>query len=380
LLTAALFLAGCENEERAGSATPQRPEVKVAVPVTETITDYEVFTGRTQAINAVDLRCRVTGYLDKAPFEQGEDVKKDAILFVIQKRPFEEALKQAQGMLDQQRAQLKYMESVYQRNRNLRETSAASQEELDQFRSNRDSSQAGVRAGEAALDIAKQNLEWCEIRAPFAGRISRRLVDPGNDVIANETVLASLVQLSPLYAYFDVDERTLLRINQYLPEGKVPADATKKLPVTLGLANEKPEDFSHPGELKFADNKVEPTTGTLRMWGVFQNPKLDLRPGLFIRVRLGIGEPKRAVFVAESALGYDQGRQYLYVVNDENKTVHTPVVVGQRKNGRIAILSGLNGNERVVVNGLQRVLANTEVEATTVEMPRANVVLAVKTP
>src|SRR5262249_41813658 len=151
------------------------------------------------------------------------------------------------------------------------------------------------------------------------GRISRRLVDPGNDVIADNTVLASLVQLDKLYAYFDVDERTLLRINHLLPHGKIPPDAAKLLPVTLGLANEKPEAFSHEGVVEFADNKVDPTTGTLRMWGTFDNPNFDLKPGLFIRVRMGLGAPRKALFVSEAALGSDQGRKFLYVVNGENK-------------------------------------------------------------
>jgi RND family efflux transporter MFP subunit len=381
LLTILLIQTGCERAQSSPETQPASlPQVDVARPVSESMTEYEVFTGRTQAISSIDLRARVTGYLEKAPFEQGQDVKKGDLLFAIQKNPFEQALKQAAGMLDQQKSQLKYNESVYQRNRNLRENRAASQEELDQFRMNRDASEAGVRSAQAAVEIARQNLEWTEIRAPFDGRISRRLVDPGNDIITDSTILASLVQLDPLYAYFDVDERTLLRIGQLLPEGKVPPDAVKKFPVVLGLANEKPEDFSHPGELKFADNKVEPTTGTLRMWGIFQNSKHDLRPGLFVRVRMGVGEPKKALFIAESALGYDQGRQYVYVVNSENKTTYTPVEAGQRKNGCIAILDGLTSDDRVVVNGLQRVRSNTEVDAKLVDMPRAKNRVAAATP
>jgi RND family efflux transporter MFP subunit len=317
----------------------------------------------------------VTGYLENAPFREGEDVKKDDVLFVIQQKPFEEALKQAKANRNQQRAQLTYNEATYRRNQGLFEkgNGVISREELEQSRAARDASQAAVEAAEAAIQIAQQNFDWTVIKAPFSGRISRRLVDPGNDVITDNTMLASLVQLDPLYAYFDVDERTLLHIGSLLPQGKVPTDpeaAAKKFPVMLGLANEKPEDFSHKGVLKFADNKVEPTTGTLRMWGIFENPELDLKPGLFIRIRMGIGEPRPALFVAEAALGSDLGRQYLYVVNDQNKVVYTPVIAGQRKNGLIAV-SGLEGGERVVVNNLQAVKAQMEVQQQVVPMPKA---------
>jgi RND family efflux transporter MFP subunit len=352
-------LVGCGGEKEVPEGGP--PEVQVSAPLADTLTDYEVFTGRTQAINAVDLRARVTGYLDKAEFEQGSDVKKGQVLFVIQQRSFASALNQAKALRDEKRAQLAYNKSTYERYARLRPTRAVSQEDLEQARSARDTTQAALRGAEAALDVAQQNLDWTVIRAPFDGRLGRRLVDPGNDVLADNTILASIVQLDPLYAYFDVDERTLLKINHLLPQGKVPADAPYKLPVMLGLANQRPEDFSHAGVLRFADNKVDPGTGTLRLWGTFENPKKDLKPGLFVRVRVGIGEPRRALFVAESALGSDQGRRYLYVVGKDDKVVYTPVEVGQRKEGLIAIERGLKGGERVIVKGLQRVRKDDEV-------------------
>jgi RND family efflux transporter MFP subunit len=369
LLLALVPLAGCGEE--APVPDPGPPEVQVSLPVADALTDYEVFTGRTQAVRSVDLRARVTGYLEKAEFKQGSDVKKGDVLFVIQQRSFESALKQAKGQRDQQQAQLRYNQATYDRLQRLRGSRAASQEELEQARSARDTSQAALRAAEAAVDIAQQNYDWTVIRAPFDGRISRRLVDPGNDVLADNTVLASLVQLDPLYAYFDVDERTLLRIGHLLPQGKVPSDAAYRLPVTLGLANQRPEDFTHKGVLEFADNRVDPGTGTLRLWGTFDNPSLDLRPGLFVRVRLGVGQPRRALFVAESALGSDQGRRYLYVVTAEDKVVYTPVEAGQRKGGLIAVEKGLKGGERVVVNGLQRVRPQLQVKVKQVPMPRA---------
>jgi RND family efflux transporter MFP subunit len=367
---AAVLLAGCgDTEPPAGP--PEPPEVQVSVPIADTLTDYEVFTGRTQAIQFVDIRARVTGYLEQAPFKQGADVKKGDVLFVLQQKPFQDAVRQAKAVRDQQKAQLAYQDSVYRRNMELIGKTAVGSEELEQTLATRNSTRAALEAAEAAVAIAQQNLDWSVIRAPFNGRISRRLVDSGNDVMADNTILASLVQVDPLYAYFDVDERTLLHIGHLLPEGKVPADAVKKFPLMLGLANEKPEDFSHPGTLEFADNRVEATTGTLRMWGTFQNHAYDLKPGLFIRIRMGVGQPRPALFIAESALGSDQGRRFVYVINDENKVVYTPVETGQRKNGRIAIESGLNGKERIIVDGLQRVRQKMEVNPQSVPMPRA---------
>jgi RND family efflux transporter MFP subunit len=358
----------------------------VSLPVADTLTDYEIFTGRTQAITYNDLRARVTGYLEKAPFLQGEDVKKGDVLFIIQQKPFEDALRQAKATRDQQKAQLAYAEALVQRNRMLSTRNALDIEAMQQAVASRDTSKAAVESAEAAIALAQQNLDWSIIRAPFDGRISRRLVDPGNDVIADNTVLASLVQVDPLYAYFDIDERTLLRIDPLLPQGKVPPDADKKFPLTLGLANEKPEAFSHSGKLAFSDNKVDPSTGTLRMWGIFENPKLDLKSGLFIRVRMGIGEPRPVLFVAEAALGSDQGRQFLYVINEKKNedgtpvlkedgspvqvVAYTPVVVGQRKNGLIAVEQGLKGGERIVVEGLQRIRPKMDVEPRVVDMPR----------
>jgi RND family efflux transporter MFP subunit len=367
-----VLLAGCGSDEPPASTGPP-PEVQVSEPVPDTLTDYEVFTGRTQAINFADLRARVTGYLEQAPFQEGEDVKKGDVLFVIQRKPFEDALRQAQATVEQQKAQLTYNEAVYQRNRALysRGNGVLDMETLQQSQATRDTSKAAVAAAEAAVALAQQNLDWSVIRAPFDGRISRRQVDPGSDVIADQTVLASLVQLDPLYAYFDVDERTLLEIRRYMHQGKITSEAAKKFPVTLGLANEDPEHFTHEGKLKFADNKVDPGTGTLRLWGVFDNPNHDLYPNLFIRVRMGVGEPRPALFVSEAALGSDQGRKFVYVVNDENKVVYTPVEVGQRKNGLIAVEKGLKGGERVVVDGLQRVRPADKVEAKAVPMPRA---------
>jgi multidrug efflux system membrane fusion protein len=381
LLLSLALVVGCGQ----GKTHPEEdrpPEVMVSLPVNDSLVDYEVFTGRTQAVNRVDLRARVAGYLDKVyvgredelvdgerpPVREGDDVTKGQVLFVIQQKPYRDALTQAEKNLEQLVAQRDFNK----RNLDRIRTSGAgsSPADLDNAATAYRTSDSQVAAAQAAVEIAKQNLEWTTIRAPFDGRIGRRQVDRGNDVRADDTILAGIEQINPLYAYFDVDERTALRLGGLLEQGKVPSDAAAKFPVTLGLANERPEDFAHKGTLKFADNKVDPGTGTLRMWGLFDNARLDLKSGMFVRVRMGIGRPREALFVAESALNSDQGRKYVYVVDDDNKVVYTPVEPGQRKNGLIAV-GGLKGGERVVVDGLQRARSQMVVAPKEVPMPRA---------
>ena len=239
-------------------------------------------------------------------------------------------------------------------------------------------SESQVGSAAAAVEIAKQNLEWATIRAPFDGRIGKRQVDRGNVIKADDTILASIEQINPLHAYFDVDERTTEEyINPLLQNGKIPADAAKMFPLALGLANEDPDKYVHTGTLKFADNKVDANTGTLRMWGLFENPNLDLKSGMFVRVRMGIGEARKRLFITEAALNSDQGRKYVYILDDDNKVVYRTVEAGQRKNGLIAVndwddkkKTGLRPGERVIVDGLQRVRQGVVVIPKEVPMPR----------
>jgi RND family efflux transporter MFP subunit len=373
--------AGC-NQAKPPPEDTGPPQVTVSLPVKSDIVNYEVFTGRTQAVQRVDLRARVTGYLDKVyvgrdadmetgrpVFKEGGDVKKGDTLFVLQQKPFVDAVTQAEKNFDA----LVSQRDFNKRNMDRMRTSGTgvSVADLDNADTAYRTSESQVAAAKATLELARQNLDWATIRAPFDGRIGKRLVDRGNDVKAEDTILATIEQIDPLYAYFDVDERTTLRIRTEFPDGLVPADAADRFPLALGLANEKPENFSNAGRLEFTDNRVDPSTGTLRMWGLFENRNHDLKSGMFVRVRMGIGRPQHALFIVEGALKSDQGRKYVYVVNNENKAVYTPVTLGQRKDGRIAV-QGLKETDRVLVDGLQRVASDQEVLPREVPMPRAS--------
>jgi RND family efflux transporter MFP subunit len=373
LCMALTLILGCNRKDQAPSGSTELPKVDVSQPVEEPIKNYDVFTGRTQAVNYAEIRARVTGYLTEARFKDGQDVKKDDLLFVIDPRPYQLTLAQAKANLKFQQAQLVFNEADYRRTLDLFQKGAVSQEDFDKSRAARDTQKEQVNSARAAVDTAELNVKFTNVVAPFDGRISRRQVDPGTDILADSTVMASLVQMDPMYAYFDVDERTLLGIRDYLSEGKIPTDASKRFPVTLGFANQKPEEFSHPGELMFADNKLDASTGTMRMWGIFQNPKHDLYSGLFIRVKMEVpidpNEAKKWLFVYEAALGSDQGRSYLFVVKKETKddgTSHDVVArvdveKGQRQDGLIAV-KGLDGGERVIVSNIQRVRPKSEVQ------------------
>jgi RND family efflux transporter MFP subunit len=371
---------GC-NQAKSQPEDTGPPEVLVSLPVKSEIVNYQVFTGRTSPVERVDLRARVTGYLErvyvgrdadsetgKRAIKEGDDVKKGDVLFVIQQKPFRDAVTQAEKNLDQLVAQRDFNKRNMDRMRTG--GTGISPSDLDSAETAYRTSESQVAAAKAALELARQNLEWTTIRAPFDGRIGKRLVDRGNDVKADDTILATIEQLDPLYAYFDVDERTMLRIRDQFPEGLVPEDAAERFPLALGLAHEKPEDFKHAGTLQFADNRVDSSTGTLRMWGLFENREHNLKSGMFVRVRMGIGTPQQAMLLAESALNSDQGRKYVFVVNEENKVVYTPVTLGQRKDGLISV-AGLKEGDRVVVDGLQRARSGQEVAPKEVPMPRA---------
>jgi RND family efflux transporter MFP subunit len=358
-----LLAAGCaRNGPPAASLKP--PEVLVSQPVVREVTDYEIFTGRTEAFERVEIRARVTGYLEKTLFTEGALVQEGDLLFQIDPRPYQAELARAEAALTQAQARVDRLNRDYQRAQALLGPRAISREEFDRMAGERDEARAAVGVAESNVRLARLNVEYTEVRAPFAGRISRRLVDPGNLVKADETVLTTLVSLEPMYVYFDVDERTLLR--QLLRAGRLDSASQDKVPIEIGLADE--EGYPHPGVVNFVDNRVDPNTGSLWMRGEFVHPDRPIKPGIFARVRFPLGGPYPAVLVAEQALGTDQGQKFVYVVDEKNRAVYRPVKAGRLHGGLRVIQDGLKPGERVVVSGLQRVRAGAEVTPKATEM------------
>jgi RND family efflux transporter MFP subunit len=363
---------GCGRRSPAGppgSGQPGQPalEVLVSLPTVKEVNDYEDFTGRTEAVASVEVRARVTGYLDKVLFKEGSSVKEGERLFEIDPRTYGADLKRTEAVLQQAEAHVKRLQLDYHRAAGLLPTRAISQEDFDKIAGDRDEAAAAVRIAEAARDLAKLNLDFTKVTAPLSGRISRQLVDPGNMVKADETALTTIVSQDPVYAYFDSDERTTLRVRRLIRAGKMKSSRETEMPVLVGLVDEVDADgapqFPHTGTIDFVDNRVDAMTGTLRLRGVVPNPDNLLSPGLFVRVRVPIGEPHPAVLVPEQALGSDQGQKFVYVVNDQSEAEYRRVTVGLLQGSLRVIDDGLKAGERVVVSGLQRVRPGVKVQA-----------------
>ena len=364
----ALAGAGCgKSQAQMGPPPPSAPEVQVSLPVSATVTDYEDFPGRIVAVNSVEVRARVTGYLEKVYFTEGSDVKKGDLLFEIDPRPYEAELARAEGSVVQSEGRLKRIEGDYERAQGLLSKGTISKEELARITGDLTEAQGALMVNKAARDLAALNVGFTKVRAPLSGRISNRSIDPGNLVKADETSVTSIVSLDPIYAYFDLDERSLLRLKRLIREKKVKWSLDEGLPVSLGLTDE--EGFPHPGVVNFADNRVDADTGTWRLRGRFDNQDGALAPGLFVRVRLPIGAPFQAILVSEEALGTDQGQKFVYVVDEAGRVEYRRIKVGRLQAGLRVVAEGLALGEKVVVSGLQRVRQGAEVKAEVVPMP-----------
>jgi RND family efflux transporter MFP subunit len=354
----ALGVAGCGKQPTVAPAKPI--EVLFANPVTRSVTEYEEFTGRTEAVRTVELRARVTGYLDKAYFKDGADVKEGDELFEIDPRTYSAEVDRAAANLSVNEAHLTRIETDYQRDLVLLKQQALSQEEFDRVVGDRAEATAAVRVAKAGLAVAKLNLGFTKVMAPVSGRISRTMIDPGNLVKADETMLTTIVTRDPIYAYFDVDERTLLRLRRLVQEGKRKSSRETTIPLDIGLTDE--DGFSMTGSIDFVDNRLVSNTGTLRVRGLIPNPKGLLSPGLFVRVRMPVGEAKASIMIPEQSLGTDQGQKFIYVVDDKNVVQYRKVKIGAMQDGLRVIEQGVGPGERIVVSGLQRVRPGVTVD------------------
>ena len=348
--------SGCR--ETPPPAAPPPPNVTVAQPVRQTVTDYLDLTGNTQAIYTVQLVARVAGYLEKVLFQDGQRVKKGQPLFVIQQNTYQDNLRQAEAAILQYRAQLQWTESQLDRYSNLIQHNAAARSDVENWKFQRDTAVANLRAAEAQRDLAKLNLDYTLVTAPFDGRMDRRLVDPGNLVgSGGSTVLAQINQIDPLYVYFnisDLDLARLLKVTRGIPG----STDGRKWPVHAGLPSE--DGYPHQGYLDFAAINLTTTTGTLLMRGVLPNTDGKILPGLYTRVRVPL-EQRSAMLVPEVAVGHDQQGDYLLVVNDKNVVERRGVTTGPSVESRRVIAIGLSGGEWVIVNGLLKAAPGRQV-------------------
>jgi multidrug efflux system membrane fusion protein len=359
LVGAAAAVAGC-NDDRPAAKKAAPPIVTVTQPVERDITEHEDFTGRTDAVYTVDVRARVSGYLEKVSFKDGDEVKEGDVLFQIDPRQYEADLARNEATVTQAEAHARRLEADYQRAVKLYARGGIGREEYDRITGDRDEAEAAVGIARAARDLAKLNVQWTKVLAPITGRLSRRLVDPGNLVKADDTIMTNIVSQDIMYVYFDIDERTLLRLRRLIREGKIKSRTETEVPIHVELADEA--GYPHKGVIDFSDNKIDPSTGTLRVRGKIDNPRPRvLSPGLFVRVQLPIGNPHRALMVPEQALGTDQGRKFVYVVDRDRKVLYRTVKVGPLEEGYRVVVDGLKPGERVILSGVQRVKPGIEV-------------------
>lgn len=329
------------------------PQVQVGQPLVREVTDYADFTGRTDASVTVEIRTRVTGYLNKVVFKDGAEVQRGELLFEIDPRPYQAELARAEAGLVLAEARLKRAEVDHKRATALLPKQAISREEFDKIVADRDEAEAGRLVARATIAIAKVNLDYTRISAPISGRISRRFIDAGNLVKADDTLLTTIVTQDPIYAYFEVDERTLLRVRRGI-KGQA------GLQVGMGLADEM--GFPRRGTIDFADNRLDPKAGTLRLRAVFANPDSTLLPGLLVRVRLAVGEPAKALLVPEQAVAVERGEKYLFVVGDQNILERRLVEVGAGHEGLRVVKDGLRATDWVVLSKVEGLRAGMTVK------------------
>jgi RND family efflux transporter MFP subunit len=369
LSTWCILLTACQQEQ-AAAPPPPPPKVTVSQPVLREVVEWDEYTGRLEAMESVEIRARVSGYLQSVHFTDGAIMKKGALLFVIDPRPYQAELNRAKASLEQAIARYERTQKDFVRAQQLVKSRAISQEEVDTRGADQREAQESVRAARAAVETAQLNVEFTQVRAPISGRISREFVTVGNLInggTADSTLLTRIVSLDPIYCYFDVDERSYLKYSRLWREGSRSGPREAKIPVNLGLADET--GFPHQGHLDFIDNRLDPNTGTMTGRAIFSNADLTLFPGLFARIRLPGSSRYEALLLPDEAIGTDQTQRFAFVVNDQHTVEYRKVTLGPIIGGLRVIRDGLKPEDWVIVNGVQRVRTGARVDPQPQETP-----------
>lgn len=366
----ASITAGCGHQEQP-TDSEDLPTVPVSLPIKRKVTDYAYYTGRTDAVNAVGIRPRVTGYLVKMPFKEGAEVKKGDLLFEIDPRPYKAQLDQARSQITLAKAQAILARTTYERNRAAAGGGGVSDQELDQNRSQLAVAESRVKSYESLAEVYRLNVEFTQVTSPIDGVVSRYYLTLGNLATQDQTLLTTVVSLDPIYAYFDLDENTLLKLTRAIDAGTIRVPT--RLPIDLGLQGE--DGYPHRGYFDFINNAVNSSTGTISVRAAYQNPPLKgrrrlLKPGMFVRIRLPIGEAHDALLVIDRAVISDQGNKFVYVLDKNNKAQYRRVTTGAlQEDGLRVIEKGLRPDDRVVVGGAQQVRPQMEVNPDEMHMP-----------
>ena len=348
LLATIAWLSSCEKQEPVQEAPP--PPVTIAKPIQKEIVEWDEFTARTDAVENVNITPRVSGYIDSVAFKAGDIVNRGDLLFVIDPRPYQAALDQAQAQERQQEANLQLQNANFARQDKLRQNGVIAKEDFDTALSNKNQAAASVLAAQAAVESAQLNLNFTRVTSPIRGRIDRELITVGNLVQADTTLLTNIVSVDPIYAYFYVDERSVLNYESLVRQGKLPSARLTSVPVYFQLETET--GFPHQGYIDFIGNQFTTSTGTLPVRGLFSNADGILIPGAFGRIRVASTPLHSALLVTDRAIGTDQGTKYVLVVGNENIVSVKSVQLGPIVDGLRVVRSGLTGDENVVINGI----------------------------
>ncbi len=367
-------MTACKRESGAPGAGPQSsiPEVTAAKPIAKRLKDWDEFTGRLTSRERVDIHARVSGYVTEVSFKEGTEVKAGDLLFTIDPRPYQAIVERAEAMLAQARTTAELAGVEAKNATALRQGQAISAEESERRLKSAAGEQAGVRGAEAALRAAKLDLEFTQIRAPISGRISDARVTEGNLVSGgtqNATLLTTIVALDPIYCEIEADERSVLKYREMHKSGERVSAMFERIPAEMALINQ--EGWPHHGEVDFVDNQINPATGTIRARAVFPNADHLMAPGFFAKVRIpGSGEYD-GLLIRDSAVGDDQGSSFVWVLDEKDKAVYRPIVLGPLLDGMRVVRSGLKAEDRVVVLGLMSVRNGVQVKPTMTDMQPA---------
>ncbi len=358
-----LLVTGCQKSGpgQAGGAAPP-PPVTVNQPLLKEVVEWDQFQGRIEAVDSVEVRARVTGYLQSVNFKDGDEVKQGDLLFVIDPRPYQAELDRAEADLLQSRTRFELASNDLARAGRLLAAKAISEEEADSRSKAAREAAAAIQSSLASVEMAKLNMEYTGVTAPISGRIGRKMITVGNLVnggMGESTLLATIVSMDPIYCYFDVDEGAILKYQKLAREGKSDNLDGGKVRCEIELGDES--GFPHKGLLDFVDNHLDPATGTLRVRGLFKNPDRVLQPGFFVRARVPGSSKYPALLISDQAVGTDQSQKFVFTVDGNDTVQYTPVSLGPLVDGLRVIRGGLHSNDWVVVNGLMTIRPGAKV-------------------
>ena len=365
LILIAALLTGCQPQAAPSAPAPQ---VNVARVIERKVNDWDEFTGRIQAIDSVEIRPRVSGYIERIAFTEGGSVKKGDLLFVIDPRPYRAELQRAQADAAGAKTRAELARNEVARAERLLAARAISQEEYDERVNRAHETGSAVEGAAAAVEVARLNLEFTQVVSPIDGRVGKAEVTPGNLVGSGEraTLLTTVVSIDPVYVEFTGDEQVYLKYNAMSKSGERASSRDEPNPVWMGLANET--GFPHPGHMTFVDNQLDPATGTIRGRAIFRNPDGLFTPGLFARIKLLGSGQYNAILINDRAVATDQNQKFVLVLGEDKTLSYRPVKIGRTVQGLRVVLDGLKPGETIVVNGIQRVRPGMSVSPQTVPM------------